>query len=169
MQVAMDFIEHPEVEPDRNCLNEIKEVEFLTPYTGEPALDFTKKSVYGVNLDIPTGWYKDGDFFIRYSSPFDVTQTGFVKVSSSTQEVMDYFSSSVYGYRGLDKAPTEVGGYEANGYIWRLYTSTSNGHPVDIGLTSMGSNTLFVTLISHADEHTALYDTVFLHMVDSAR
>jgi hypothetical protein len=40
---------------------------------------------------------------------------------------------------------------------------------VDIALTDSGSSSLIIIMFSHADEHDALYRTVFLPMVDSAR
>ncbi|MBK9210584.1 MAG: hypothetical protein IPL71_20810 [Anaerolineales bacterium] len=73
------------------------------------------------------------------------------------------------GYRGLNSAPLDVGKHEANGLIWTLYTATSNGRPVDIAMADFRGNSLVVMLFSHIDEHEALYRTVFLPMVDSAR
>jgi len=168
-QIVLDFIKNPAVEPDRSCLNEIQNVKFLVPYTGEPAIKLKKQNSAGITVDAPEGWFYDEGFFVRYSSPFDVTQVGAFSINVSVQDLKDYFSSSVYGYRELDSAPVEVGVREANGYLWKLYTSTSNGHPVDLAAAGNGSSSLVVTMFSHPDEHDALYRTVFLPMVDSAR
>ncbi|NOH00638.1 MAG: hypothetical protein HND47_01015 [Chloroflexi bacterium] len=81
----------------------------------------------------------------------------------------DYFSSSIHGYRGLDGAPVEAGVRNANGHTWKLYYATSNARPVDIAAAEAGSTSLIVIMFSHPDEHDALYRTVFLPMVDSAR
>ncbi|MBE0670187.1 MAG: alpha/beta fold hydrolase [Anaerolineales bacterium] len=169
MQIALDFIENPGVEPDRSCLNAMEAVKFLVPYTGTPAIKLTRQDTYGVSLDVPTEWYYDDGFFVRYSSPFDVTQVGAMRAAVTIQDLKDYFSSSVYGYRGLDAAPIEAGVREANGKTWRLYYSTSNGHPVDVAATENGRTSIIVTMFSHMDEHDAMYRTVFLPMVDSAR
>lgn len=168
MQTAVDFLNNPSVEPDRSCLNKIQDVEFLVPYTGEPAIKLKTQTSVGVTVEAPEGWFYDEGFFVRYSSPFDVTQVGAFKVDVSVQELKDYFSSSVYGYRELDSAPVDAGVRDSNGYTWKLYTSTSNGHPVDIAAAGIGSSSLIVTMFSHPDEHDALYRTVFLPMVDSA-
>jgi hypothetical protein len=85
------------------------------------------------------------------------------------QEVKDFFSSSAYGYRGLDHAPIEAGVRQANGMTWKLYYATSNGRPVDVAAAQVGSASLVVIMFSHPDEHDALYRTVFLPMVDSAK
>ena len=81
----------------------------------------------------------------------------------------DYFSLSAYGYRGLDSAPLEAGTRTAKGRIWTLYTSTSNNRPVDVAIADLGNTTLVIMMFSHPDEHDALYNTVFLPMIDSAR
>ncbi len=169
MQIALDFIKNPAVEPDRACLNNIKEVEFLVPYTGEPAIELITENAFGMTVDIPADWYYDEGFFVRYSSPFDITQVGVFSDTVTIQELKDYFSSSAYGYRGLDNAPAEAGVRDANGLNWKLYYSTSNGRPVDIAAAESGFNTLIIIMFSHPDEHDALYRTLFLPMVDSAR
>ncbi len=169
MQIALDFIKNPNSEPDRTCLTSIKDVEFLVPYTGTPAVELKRMNSFGVTLNAPTDWYYDEGFFVRYTSPFDITQVGAFSAFITIQELKDYFSSSAYGYRGLDGAPAEAGIREANGLTWKYYYSTSNGRPVDIAAAEKGSNTLLIVMFSHPDEREALYRTVFLPMVDSAR
>lgn len=169
MQVALDFIKNPIVEPDRTCLNEMKDVTFLVPYTGDPAIKLTKENTFGVTLDMPSDWYYDNGFFVRYSSPFDITQVGAFRAFISIQDLKDYFSSSAYGYRGLDGAPVEAGVREANGRTWKLYYATSNGRPVDVAATETGAASMIIVMFSHPDEHDAFYRTLFLPMVDSAR
>ena len=72
-----------------------------------------------------------------------------------------------YGYRGLDAAPTQAGSRKANNLNWTLYTSTSYGRPVDIAMADYRGQSLVVMSFSNSDEHDALYQTVFLPMVDS--
>lgn len=169
MQIAMDFLESPIAEPDRACLNKMQNIEFLVPYTGDPALELKKQQSFGVTVNAPEDWYYDEGFFVRYSSPFDITQVGAFKAFISIQELKDYFSSSAYGYRGLDSAPAEAGTRSANGLTWKLYSSSSNGRPVDVAAVEKGGASLIIIMFSHPDEHDALYRTVFLPMVDSAR
>lgn len=169
MQVTLEFIKNPLVEPNRNCLNEIKPVDFLVPYTGEPSLELESVRSFGMTVNAPKDWYYDEGFFVRYSSPFDITQVGAFRALISVQELKDYFSSSIYGYRGLDGAPSETGIINANGYTWKLYYATSNGRPVDIAAAQDGSTSLIVIMFTHPDEHDAFYRTLFLPMVNSAR
>ncbi len=169
MQVALDFLKNPIREPDRTCLNRKSGVKFHVPYTGEPAIELKRRQTFGVTLNVPDEWIYDNGFFVRYTSPFDITQVGAFRMFITVQELKDYFSSSAYGYRGLDGAPVEAGIRQANGLTWKLYYAASNGRPVDVAAVEVGSTSLVIIMFSHPDEHDALYRTVFLPMVDSAK
>ncbi len=170
MDIVLAFLENPAVEPDRSCLNKLTQVDFLVPYTGGPPLPLDTTKVMGVSVDAPEDWYDLGDgFFFRGNSSLDITQIGVLRARVSAEELKDWFSIGAYGYRGLDTAPLKAGQHEANGLTWTLYTSTSNGRPVDIAMADYKGNSLVIFLFSHIDEHDALYQTVFLPMVDSAK
>jgi hypothetical protein len=170
MEIATAFLENPIVEPDRSCLNDLPVVEYLVPYTGDPAIELDEQDLFGVTVDVPKDWLFTFDgFFIRGDSAFDVTQIAAFRALLSVDELKDYFSLSAYGFRGLDSAPLEAGTRSAHGLNWKLYISTSNGRPVDIAAADEGGTSLIIMMFSHADEHEALYRTVFLPMVDSAR
>ncbi|MBI5351171.1 MAG: alpha/beta hydrolase [Chloroflexi bacterium] len=170
MDTVLAFLKDPAVEPSRDCLNGQKEVAFLTPYTGSPLLSLDTIKVMGVSVDVPEDWYGFGDGFLaRGSSPLDITQIGIVKVDIGVAELKDWFSLSAYGYRGLDTAPISAGQRSENSLKWTLYTSTSNGRPVDIAMANYQGGSLMIMMFCHKDEHDALYRTVFLPIVDSAR
>ena len=170
MDIALAFLENPAVEPDRSCMNDLEQVNFLVPYTGNPSLPLDMAKVMGVSVEAPQDWYNLGDgFFFRGSSSLDITQIGVLRARVSAEELMDWFSLGAYGYRGLDTAPLKSSQREANGLIWTLYTSTSNGRPVDIAMADYKGNSLVIMMFSHIDERDALYQTVFLPMVDSAK
>ncbi len=170
MEIATAFLENPIVEPDRSCLNDLPVVEYLVPYTGDPSIELEEQDFFGVTVDVPKDWLFTFDgFLVRGDSAFDVTQAGAFRAFLSVAELKDYFSLSAYGYRGLDGAPLEAGTRNAHGLNWKLYIATSNGRPVDIAAADDGGTSLIIMMFSHADEHDALYRTVFLPMVDSAR
>ena len=169
-KVVSDFMRNPTIEPDRACMNELPKVELLVPYTGTPPLELENQRVYGVNVNVPKDWFSFGDgFFVRGSSPFDITQVTAFRADISVQDLVDYFSSSINGYRGFDGAPVMAGTHEANGYLWNLYQATSNNRPVDVAAVDDGGSSIVIVMFSHPDEHEALYRTVFLPMVDSAK
>jgi pimeloyl-ACP methyl ester carboxylesterase len=170
MQIATAFLDNPLIEPDRACMGNLPVIEYLVPYTGDPALQLDEKRVSGVTVAVPEDWYPTDDgFFVRSSSAFDITQAGSFRSDLTVEELKDYFSSSSNGYRGLDGAPIEDGTRSAHGFTWKLYIATFNGRPVDIAMAQDGNEALVVMMFSHPDEHDALYRTVFLPMVDSAR
>ena len=170
MDTALAFLNDPSVEPDRDCLNDLEAVDFIVPYTGKPPLSLETRDVWDVTVDGPQDWFYLGDgFFFRGNSLLDITQIGVIEAPITADELVDWFSLGAYGYRGLDTAPFKVGQREANGLIWSLYLSTSNGRPVDIAMADRGINSLVVLMFCNEDEHEALYRTVFLPMVDSAR
>lgn len=169
-EIVADFLENPQVEPDRACLSELPKVEYLVPYTGEPALQLREEDIFGVRVDVPRDWFFTPDgFFVRGNSAFDITQVSAFRAFLSVAELKDYFSLSAYGYRGLDGAPVEAGTRSANGLNWKLYVAASNGRPTDIAAADDGGTSLIIMMFSHPDEHEALYRTVFLPMIDSAR
>jgi len=170
MDIAVAFLKDPTSEPDRACLSQLPPVEFSIPYTGEPAVRLVEEDIFDVNVVIPEGWLFTFDgFFVRNASPFDITQVGAFRADVTASELKDFFSLSAYGYRGLDGAPTESGTIQANGLDWKLYIALSNGRPVDIAVAEDGGTSLVIMMFSHPDEHDALYRTVFLPMVNSAR
>lgn len=169
-QVALAFLANPAAEPDRSCLLQAEPVKFLVPYTGEPPLVLESERIAGVTVDIPSDWFFTANgFFARGDSVFDITQVTAFRDRISVQDLVDFFSSDLNGYRGLDGAPTPAGFREANGYLWSLYYATSNGRPVDIAAADDGGEALVIVLFSHPDEREALYRTVLLPMIDSAR
>ncbi len=170
MEIAAAFLENPVVDPNRDCMNDLPQIQYLVPYTGDPALELKEEDIFGVTADIPVAWQFTSDgFFVRADSAFDITQVGVFRDTLSVAELKDYFSLSAYGFRGLDGAPVEAGTRDAHGLDWKLYIATSNGRPVDIAAADDGGTSIIIMMFSHADEHDALYRTVFLPMVDSAR
>lgn len=75
---------------------------------------------------------------------------------------MDFVSRA-----GFDQLPLKTGEREANSLVWQLYQATSQSHPVDVALAEHGPQTLMVLMFSYGDERDALYQTVFLPVVDS--
>jgi hypothetical protein len=170
MDIAVEFLRNPTVDPNRSCMNNLKPVKFLVPYTGDPALPLRTVQANGVSVKVPEEWaYVDDGFYMRNSSPLDITQVGFVRVNIGAQELQDWFSLEAYGYRGLDSAPIEAGQVRANGLTWTLYMSTSHGRPVDIAMADDGYQSIVILMFCNSDEHDALYRTLFLPMVESAR
>ena len=170
MGIAVQFLNNPSVEPDRSCMSKLKKTVFIVPYTGTPALALKTVSSQGMSYEVPKDWRIDiTGFYARGNSPFDTTEVGLVKGKASTSDIEKSFSLKAFGYQGLDGPLTPAGERHANGLNWKLYTSTSYGHPVDIAMADRVGGSMVAMQICNQDEHDALYRTVFLPLIDSAR
>ncbi|HEY9153285.1 MAG TPA: alpha/beta fold hydrolase [Anaerolineales bacterium] len=169
MNIVLQFLDHPSAEPDRSCMNKLKNPVFVTPYTGNPVLLLKTVNSHGININVPKDWHMDSEgFYERNNSPFDTTAVGLLKVPTSTSNIENLFSLKAYGYQGLDSPLIPAGQRQSNGFKWKLYTSSSYGRPVDVAMTDDGSWSIVIAQFCNKDEHDALYRTVFLPMVDSA-
>jgi hypothetical protein len=159
------------VEPSRSCVENTPPLDFVLPYRGDPPLDLVEAESQGVSVEVPDGWTALGDgFYRRANSPFDATEIGILTVPGvRSSDLLNWISQKAWGYRGLDGAPIFEDQRRANGLDWTLYKASSYGRPVDMAMTDTGSGSLLVLAFSNIDEHDAIYRTVFLPAVDSAR
>ena len=172
MDTVVAFLDRPDVEPDRGCLDALARPRFLVPYTGNPPLALRTTRIAGVSVNVPQGWSDDfvaEGIYLRANSPLDITQINIRTADVSADELQELLSLSAYGHAGLDGAPTEAGARSAHGLQWVLYTATSDGRPVDIAMADTGGSSVLLLMFSNEDEHKALYQTVFLPLVDSAQ
>ncbi len=170
VEIAKSFLAQPSEQPDRSCLDEVKPLEFTTPYTGSPAYPLATVREAGISVKVPRGWVRLGNgIYLRNNSQLDIAQVGIVQAPIKPTQVQEYFTSIAMGYLGLDTAPVEAGRRQENGMDWILYSSTSDGRPVDIGVAGYRNRSLVLSLIANSDEHVALYTTVFLPMLTSAQ
>lgn len=171
MKVALAFLADPSVEPGRSCLEQEAPVDFVLPYTGSPALELADSDSQGVTVEVPADWTELGDgFYLRGNSPFDVTEIGVLTVPGvRTSDLLNWISQKAWGYRGLDGAPIYDDQRQANGLDWTLYKASSYGRPVDLAMADSAGGSVLVLAFSNIDEHDAIYQTVFLPAVDSAR
>jgi pimeloyl-ACP methyl ester carboxylesterase len=168
MKIVDQFLDNPSAEPDRTCLNESKPVSFVLPYTGTPPIALKTVQSSGLSVRVPEEWDFLGEgFYYRGNSPFDITEAGIMRLPGNSQDVQQLFSLQAYGYRGLDSPLIEAGQRQSNGLAWKLFKSSSYGRPVDIAMADEGGWSILVVLFCNQDEHDALYQTVFLPMVDS--
>ncbi|HUH97628.1 MAG TPA: alpha/beta fold hydrolase [Anaerolineales bacterium] len=169
MKIVQQFLDDPVSEPDRSCLDNLKKPDFIVPYTGDPAVSLKTVTTDGIRTEVPKDWRMDQfGFYDRGNSPFDTTAVGLLKVPASTGKIEQMFSLKAFGYQGLDSPLLPAGQRRANGFGWKLYTSSSYGRPVDVAMVDDGQSSIVIVQFCNQDEHDALYRTVFLPMVDSA-
>ena len=164
------FLQDPAAEPDTACLEEIERIKFAVPYYAGAPLTLEPVTIdqYQIRTLIPAGWsYSTFGFYNRIDSFDDVTQIGMQSAAVPEDEWRTWLISNFQGNQGFDRPAAQKVNRRANGLTWTIYETSSRGHPVDIAFASSGSQTLMILMISHGDEHEALYDTVFLPSIDS--
>ena len=114
------------------------------------------------------GWapqYHDqGHPFARANTALDnaVFQIA-VDPTKGVEELLDVLTEAY----GLKERPESTGERQANDLTWSLYTLEAQGLLRDIALAESEGSVLIVILRSAADERDALYDAIFLPVVDA--
>jgi hypothetical protein len=68
---------------------------------------------------------------------------------------------------GLDPEMESVASAESDSLVWALYSFEYQSYRADLALAEDGDKAYFVLLISPPDERDALYESVFLPVVDA--
>jgi hypothetical protein len=63
----------------------------------------------------------------------------------------------------------EIGSRSANGLDWTLYSAEVSISAIDLALAEQGGKTYVVLMQSVIDERDALYDRLFLPLIDALR
>ncbi len=169
-EILQDFLSEPDTVIDTSCISEMEAPKFSTPYTGDPPLEMaviTDEEV-GITTSVPVQWESLGQgFFYRGATLWDITQVGAQHVPVSFDTWLSFLVENFNG-RGLDSYPVQTGELvtEENGRVWKIYTSTAQGHPVDFAFAKYGYDTIMVAMMSHEDEHDTLFDQVFQEMLE---
>jgi hypothetical protein len=119
----------------------------------------------GISGLVPAGWTEAAPgIFARASSAVDVAVLQVaVESAVGTEELLEAISG---GY-GLEEPPGSTGERTANDLTWSLYAFEAQGVPRDLALAEGEGVTLIVVLRSAADERDAMYEAVFLPVVDA--
>jgi pimeloyl-ACP methyl ester carboxylesterase len=127
----------------------------LVPYTSED---------FGISGLLPEGWVEASPgIYARGNSASDAT----VLLAQSAAVSADVLLTTLSGQLGLDISPESTGERQANGLTWALYTIDVEGVIRDFALTESKGIAFIVLLRSAAEDHDALYGTVYLPAVDA--
>ena len=112
----------------------------------------------------PGGWTETRPgMLVRGSSAVDQTLLIFDAGPISA----DDFLGLIVEQFALAETPESSGERQANGLTWTLYATESQGYPIDFALAEHGGQAFVILLVSHADEHDALYATLFVPAVEA--
>jgi Predicted hydrolases or acyltransferases (alpha/beta hydrolase superfamily) len=171
-KVILSFVGNPNGVPDVGCVNESSKIKFVVPFDGSTPLSLEPVTVsdYQIRTVIPTGWTDAGfGFYNRNGKIVDIAQIGVQSAAVPEAQWVSWLATNFQGTQGLDSPALQYDQHNANGLAWTIYRTSSRGNPIDIAFTKSGSQTLMVLLFSYQDEHDALYNTLFLPVIDSTK
>ena len=167
-----DFLKDPDISPEFDCIQDLQAIKFVVPY--DPSvpllLETARIEEYQITTRVPVGWGKaEFGFYNRNGSFGDITQIGIQSAPVTQSDWLTWLLSNFSASQGFDQPAVNFGQRQANGLTWTIYTTSYLGNPVDIALASTSNQTLMVLLACYRDEHDALYNKVFLPIIDSTK
>ncbi len=169
MDIALAFMRNPDAAPDTACVAEMGAPWFVIPYSGAEKIEFTafSNSEFGLQGVVPADWLDYGSgFYLRANSLLDPTQIGIQSMSASSDRLLDWLTRNFLEF-GFDEQAQHTGSHQANGLNWNLYLAKARGNRVDLALAQRRNRTLMVLFVSKARERDALYQDVFLPVLNS--
>jgi pimeloyl-ACP methyl ester carboxylesterase len=164
-QMAFAFLQDPTQAPDSICIASMTGPQFLVPFdTASINLVEVVTEEMGIQGLAPEGWEEiNPGVFARGTSDLDPVVALAQAAPLSAEDLLASLTTSFQ----LSETPEAVGTRAANELTWTLYSFESQGFPVDMAIAEAGNLAIVVLLQSSNEDHDALYDAVFLPMVDS--
>jgi hypothetical protein len=159
------FLQDPTSAPDDACIGEMGPVHWVVPAGRAEPIQMKPfiNAVMGIRGVVPSGWDEvNTGAYARQDSSIDVA----LVVAQAAPMSADSLLALLTGQLGLDQDPDSVGEREANDIAWTLYAVEVQGLSLDIAVAEEGGLALLVMLQSDPQERDALYEAVFLPVVD---
>jgi hypothetical protein len=159
------FLDDPTTAPDDACIAEMDLLQFVVPAeAGGIELESFTNEQMGIQGLVPAGWTEVNlGVYARGSSAVDTA----VLLAQAAPVSAEDLLALVSGQLGLGEPPETVGERQANGLTWTLYALTVQSVEIDMALAEADGLALIVLLQSDPGEHEALYEAVFLPVVDA--
>jgi pimeloyl-ACP methyl ester carboxylesterase len=165
-EMVLAFLDDPSSAPDDACMAEMEVAPFVVPVQAtEIELTAFASDELGLRGVVPAGWSQvQPGIFARGNPAADMAVLQVVVEGAMGVQEMQEAMAKAYG---LAKAPEPTGERRANELTWSLYAFQVQGIPRDLGLAESQAGTLVVVLRSAPNEQEALYEAVFLPVVDA--
>lgn len=163
-EMMLAYLQDPAVRPDGACVADMG-LRFDVPAErpGVELVPFTEPTM-GIQGLVPAGWTETNPgVYTRGSTGLDAA----VLIAQAARSSQAALLLTLSGQLGLDEPPVSVGERTANGVSWTLYHAQVQGLEIDFSLAEHDSLAMIVLLQSMPSEHLALYEAVFLPVVDS--
>jgi len=167
LQMTAAFLVDPLKEPDAACVDEMEELAFRLP--GEVPVVVLKpyeNEKLGIHALAPAGWDEpQPGLFTRGHPIVDMALLQLQVIERPAADIV----SDLAAAPGLSQALQAVGVRTSGSLRWTLYTFATGDAPWDLALAESVDSTLLVAVRSAADERDALYEMLFLPVVDASR
>jgi pimeloyl-ACP methyl ester carboxylesterase len=163
-EMLVAFLADPAVAPDDACIEGMKDWEFVVPAEqAELELVPFTSDVYGIQGVVPKGWEETAQpgVYARGSSATDVVALIEQAAAMTASDLLSMLSQQ------LGTVPSGAGQREANGLVWGLYTAEVQGLSIDLALAESAGKAMVVLMQCYPQERDALYDTLYLPVVDA--
>jgi pimeloyl-ACP methyl ester carboxylesterase len=163
--MTIAFLEDPTAAPDDACIPAMGPVQWVMPagQVGPIQMEPFTNATMGIQGVLPAGWDEISlGAYARQDSSLDVALVVAQAAPMSAQSLLALLT----GQLGLERDPDSVGEREANDIAWTLYAVEVQGLSLDIAVAEEGGLALLVMLQSDPEERDALYEAVFLPVVD---
>lgn len=164
--IAGIFFDDPTRGPDGSCVGEMPDVVFDVPGKApEVVLEPFSDDERGFSGLVPAGWTEISPAVLeRRSSALDPTYF----VIATEPRTADEMFAELARQLGVDPEMESVARSQVGNFTWDFYTfERPGGYPADLALTADSERAYFVYLVSATDEHDALYDQLFLPVVEA--
>ena len=161
-----DFIADPTQPPDASCIAQMPGVTFDVPHEVEEiVLEPVTWEDSGISGLVPAGWTDEllPRNYRRGLTALDPTTLVQDAVPMTADELFDLLAMQL----GLDPELESVASAESDSLVWDIYSFEYQSYWADLALAEDDDKAYFVLLISPPDERDALYETVFLPVVDA--
>ncbi|MEO7910549.1 MAG: alpha/beta hydrolase [Roseiflexaceae bacterium] len=159
--IAKAFLNEPSATPVSTCIKAMREPAFDLPSGPVTLKPFENKS-FGIKGVAPEGWAENTPGIYIRSNASNVVLLQ--QVAPGTRDnALQLFSQQFK----LAKPPAATGSRKTSSLAWSLYEFTVQGQPVDLALAEQDQKTYIVLLASEPAERKALYDQLFLPVIDA--
>jgi pimeloyl-ACP methyl ester carboxylesterase len=165
--MMLAFLDDPSAAPDDACIADMG-MQFALPSEGLPPVELEPFSgdPFGFSGLVPVGWQELAPgSYMRGESALDPTAL----VQSGAPVPADVLLASLSERLGLDGSPESAGDVETAYLTWTLYTFEVQGQAADMALAESDAQAYLVLLVSVPGERDALYESVFLPVVEALK
>jgi pimeloyl-ACP methyl ester carboxylesterase len=165
--IALAFLEDPTSEPDSSCIAEMTAPDFITPtdavITEYAFVDYAGE---GFTMQVPDGWSEMAmmgiEAIARQQTALDQTALLVQALPGSGVELMMPLLAGQFGADPESAVEREVGDLS-----WQILQGETQGIGAILGLTEVDGQIYMLILTTDLEEQAALYDAVFLPVLDS--